>query len=304
MPEGPFGFPRATDWGPFVTSENTSADGDWVRVYFHSSENMPELEDESVSLTVTSPPYNIDWEYDDLDDEREYNEEYLPMLARVFSEVWDKTTPGGRLVVNLPTVDLTKKDKSTARSALPVTADVQDMMVGTFGDETGMNVDIRELQRDTNWFIENHIIWDKTQAGATRAHLGSLPRPFNPLLNARHESITIFRKPGNRDFTKTPDELIEESRLASSFFTSDARDNIWPIRPVAKFREGEAPSFPEEIPRRLIKFYTFKGDLVLDPFVGTGTTLKVAKELERPSVGYEVRDDLRSRIEDKVEEKV
>lgn len=308
--------------------EDTLGPGlDKVQVHFHSSENMRELRNDSVALMITSPPYNFGWDYgESFSDESRYVEDYLSMLARVFNEAYKKLMPEGRLAVNVPTID--KQTTEVNKGNIPTASDVVSMMMsgdkfGTFGVQSG---DIQNMQSQTDWKVYDHIIWNKG-VGSADAGLGSLGggrgRPFRFKLDNAHESILIFQKPGKRNLSKVPDELIKASSLDKTYWTRDSadvpsgcsrfpashttpKDNLWTLPTTRIFEEnGErVPSFPDELPRRLIKSFSFVGDVIVDPFAGAGTTLKVAKEEDRVSTGYDIREDLRPLIERRVGEPV
>jgi len=124
----------------------------------------------------------------------------------------------------------------------------------------------------------------------------------------------VFQKPGKRNLSLVEDERINASKLNKEWWTSSegdlpdttAKDNVWNLRPANPIsRQGEkVPTFPEELPKRLIEGYSFVGDLVVDPFAGAGTTLLAAKNIDRLGVGYELREQLRPVIEERVGESV
>jgi len=312
--------------GPFMNrkqtvSQNTSLDNrdlGNVDVHFHTSENMEELANESVSLIVTSPPYNFNWDYNSYNDESNYVSEYLSLLARVFNESYKKLMPEGRLAVNLPTID---KQSSKGRSGnISTASDVISMMVTSqtkFGAHAVTSGDIRKMRSNTDWLLEDHIIWNKgiQSASTGLASLGGgRGRPFRFSLDSTHESIIVFQKPGKRNLDNVPTEYIKASSLDKSFWTrtgdppegcstypqchTTAKDNLWTAQTTNIFNENgeKVPAFPEVIPERLIKSYSFVGDTVVDPFAGAGTTLKVASNLDRSSVGYELREELKPLI--------
>ena len=272
-------------------------------VFYHSSEKMPELKDESVHLAVTSPPYNAGWEYGSVDDEMPYVEGYLSMLARVFKEVHRVLVPGGRFCVNVPTLL-----RAGEEGGYPIAADITKMMVSAgdafvyFGqlEENSLDVDaITELQTECDWIIREQISWDKGFNTDGLAPNGSFPRPWGVLLNNMHETILVFQKPGDRSYDDMPDERIENSKIEK--WSSDLCDDCWDIHPESfdfRFTEDEdVPVFPEEIPKRCIALWSYEGDTVLEPFAGRGTTLKMAKQMNRDSVGYELREELQQDIE-------
>ncbi len=249
--------------------------------YCHSSEQMSELEPDSVALTVTSPPYwnAIDYDVHANGDgtewyrTRQYSEgfadyrEYLDLLARIFAEVYRVTKPGGFCAIVIGTVLLEGKH-------IPVPFDLTVRMT------------------TAGWDFHQDIIWHKTTAGVKRAG-SAIQKPYPGYFypNIMTEYILLFRKPGPKIYHQ-----VNGNREASRFevddvFKMDTANNIWHIAPVPPRKIDHPCPFPEEIPYRLIKMYSYKGDTVLDPFVGSGQTTKVAVALERCAVGYDTKQE-------------
>lgn len=245
----------------------------------HSSEQMPELGSGSIALTVTSPPYWNAIDYDvhangDGDEwyrTRRYSEgfgdygEYLDLLARIFAEVHRVTKPGGFCAIVIGTVLLD-------------------------GEHVPVPFDLTVRMATVGWQFHQDIIWHKTTAGIRRA--GSAiqkPYPGYYYPNIMTEYILLFRKPGPKIYRQA-----NGSREASRFeiddvFKMDIANNIWHIAPVPPRTINHPCPFPEEIPHRLVSMYSYVGDTVLDPFVGSGQTTKVAAALGRNAVGYDTR---------------
>jgi DNA modification methylase len=245
--------------------------------YCHSSKEMAELEDDSIALTVTSPPY---WNAIDYDIHangsgnewyrtRTYNngfegyDEYLHMLMQIFSEVYRVTKPGGFCAVVIGTVLMEGKH-------VPVPFDVTARMVSE------------------GWEFHQDIIWHKTTAGVRRA--GSFiqkPYPGYYYPNIMTEYILIFRRPGPKIY-KAANGYKEASKLeVDDLFKMDVANNIWHIAPVPPKTIAHPCPFPEEIPYRVIGMYSYRDDTVLDPFLGSGQTTKIAVALGRNAVGYD-----------------
>nr|WP_290666624.1 site-specific DNA-methyltransferase [Ardenticatena sp.] len=248
------------------------------KIFTHSCERMVELADESVALTVTSPPYwnAIDYDRHAEDAQQNYRtrryrngyqgyEEYLAWLERIFDEVYRVTKPGGFCAVVLGTVLLEGR-------LYPVPFDFVS----------------RLSQRD--WEFHQDIIWHKCTAGARRAGVAiQKPYPGYYYPNIMNEYILVFRKPGPKIYEgRALEEKEQAAYPIDRVFTMDIANNIWHIAPVPPNTIPHPAPFPEEIPYRLISLYSYPGDLILDPFVGSGQTLKVAYHLERCYVGYEV----------------
>jgi len=269
-------------------------------IFFHSSEDMGELDDESVHFAITSPPYNTGWSYGSYDDAQDYATEYLPMLARVFKEVHRVLVPGARFVVNVPSLL-----RSGAEGGFPIAADITRMMIS--GDQIGLKYlggshealdSFEELRNETGWVMREQIAWFKDFNTDGLAPNGSFPRPWGILLNNMHEVCMVFQKPGKREYDDMDEDLIERSKINKR--DSDMCDDVWFINPDSwspKHTEEDIPVFPEKLVRRAIQLWSYEEDVVLDPFAGRFTTGKVAKDLRRYGVGYELREDLREDIE-------
>ena len=263
-----------------------------TQFYCHSSEHMPELEPESVALTVTSPPYWNAIDYDvhangDGDEwyrTRKYSEgfddygEYLDLLARIFAEVHRVTKPGGFCAIVIGTVLLEGRH-------IPVPFDLTTRL------------------QAVGWEFHQDIIWHKTTAGVKRA--GSAiqkPYPGYYYPNIMTEYILLFRKPGEKIYRQANGDREASRFEIDDVFKMDTANNIWHIAPVPPRTIDHPCPFPEEIPYRLIKMYSYFGEAVLDPFVGSGQTTKVAVELGRGAFGYDTKqeyiDYARSRLEE------
>lgn len=207
---------------------------------------------ESVDLIVTSPPYNLSKNYEIYDDDKE-DSAYFSFLNEAWRTCYDVLKPDGRIAVNCA-----DKNKGSIRQPTHVFVTTQLM-------ENGFKY------RDT-------VVWDKKNVH-TRTAWGSWKSPSNPYLIAPFEFILIFsknsfKKNGNgTDLTNK--EFIDWS-LA-----------LWEFQPENKIKKHPA-AFPVELPHRLIKFYSFIGDIVVDPFVGSGTTCVAAKMLRRRFIGIDL----------------
>jgi DNA modification methylase len=251
-------------------------EGEGMCQFYHKScEHMDEVADGSVALVVTSPPYwnAIDYEQHTEDPTAWYRtrkggpyEEYLDFMERCFKEVFRKQKPGGFCAVVIGTVLQNGRH-------YPVPQHFTVMM-----------------EQKVGYLFHEHIVWHKVTGGVKRAGV-TIQKPypgyFNP--NIMTESILIFRKPGPKIFQDRSAAEKEDSRYEiDEIFTHEIANNVWHIAPVPPNHLPHPCPFPEEIPYRLIRLYSYKGDLVLDPFLGIGTTAKVARALGRRCVGYEV----------------
>lgn len=251
------------------------------KIIFGDSRNMSLIENESIDLIVTSPPY---WHIKDYDVQGQIGygqtlHQYLKDLFKVWNECFRVLKPGRKLCINIGD-QFTRSSIYGVYKVVPIHAEII-------------------IQCETIGFdYMGSIIWKKkttmnTSGGANV--MGSYPYPPNGMLEIDYEHILIFRKPGK--LKKFPKELKENSRLTKEEWKTyfNAHWNF----PGTKQKEHEA-MFPDELPRRLIKMYSFVGETVLDPFVGSGTTVKVSLELGRNGIGYEINDKFEDIIRKKV----
>jgi DNA modification methylase len=231
--------------------ENKIDDETLNKVFCKTSEKMEELPEKSVHLMVTSPPYNVSKEYD-----RDLTlEQYRSLLKNVFSEIYRVLVTGGRACVNIANVG--RNPYIPLHSYI-----IQDMI-------------------DIGFLMRGEIIWDKSASSGASTAWGSWKSASNPTLRDVHEYILIFskesfsrKKRGGTD-TISRDEFLEFTKSVWAFPTESAK------------RVGHPAPFPIELPYRLIQFYTFEGDVVLDPFMGSGTTAISALRSGRFFVGYD-----------------
>jgi site-specific DNA-methyltransferase (adenine-specific) len=233
--------------------ENKIPDEFLNKIFCKSSEDMSELPSNSVHLVVTSPPYNVGKEYDkDLD-----LNEYREFLKRVFREVKRVLVPGGRLCINIANLG--------RKPYLPLHAYIiQDML-------------------DLGFLMRGEIIWNKAGGGSPSTAWGSWLSAKNPTLRDQHEYILVFSKdtftrqnPFGRKSTISREEFLE--------FTK----SVWTFPAVSAKEIGHPAPFPVELPYKLIQLYTFEGEVVLDPFMGSGQTAIAALKSKRFYVGYEI----------------
>jgi DNA modification methylase len=243
---------------------------------------MDRVADGSVALVVTSPPYFAGKQYEE-ELEREGVPssylEYLEMLTDVFAECVRKLEPGGRIAVNVANLG-----RKPYRS---LSADV-----------------IRILERDLGLLLRGELIWQKAEGASGSCAWGSFRSASNPVLRDITERVVVASK-GRFDRARSAkqralDGLPHESTLMTEDFMAMTLD-VWSLAPESAKRVGHPAPFPVELPEQLIRLYTFKNDLVLDPFMGSGSALVAAARLGRRYVGYELDqgyvDIARSRVE-------
>jgi len=231
------------------------------------------IPDNCVHLMVTSPPYNVGKEYDgDMT-----LEDYLTMLKKVFSEVYRVLVPGGRAVVNVANLG--------RKPYLPLSHMVTRLML------------------EIGYLMRGEIIWNKAASAGSSCAWGSFKSASDPTLRDVHEYLLVFCKGGY----KLP--RSEEEKLAARKDTILKDDfvawtkSIWDFKTESAKRVGHPAPFPVELPRRCIHMYSFSGDVVLDPFVGSGTTAVAAAESSRRYIGVDVSEkyvELARRRVDKV----
>jgi site-specific DNA-methyltransferase (adenine-specific) len=220
------------------------------QVFVQSSESMDQLPSDCVALMVTSPPYNVGKDYDeDLE-----LDEYLDLLRRVFTETYRVIEPGGRVAVNVANLG--------RKPYLPL-----NHLVGALLTEVG-------------FLLRGEIIWRKAKAAGGSTAWGSWQSAKNPTLRDVHEYVLVASKASFRRERVGIDSISKEDFL-------EATMSVWDILPESARRVGHPAPFPTELPRRLIELYSFDGDLVLDPFLGSGSTAIAAVQTGRHYVGYE-----------------
>jgi DNA modification methylase len=225
------------------------------QIYCKTSELMAEIPDYSVHLMVTSPPYNANKEYD----EDLSLEEYRALLKKVFQETYQKLVTGGRACINIANLG--------RKPYLPLHAFIIEDML------------------DIGFLMRGEIIWNKAASASSSTAWGSWLSASNPVLRDIHEYILIFskesfsRKRGDKESTLQKEDFLEWTK------------SVWTFPAVSAKSVGHPAPFPEELPHRLIQLYTFKEEIVLDPFCGSGTTCIAALKNGRHYLGYEINPD-------------
>jgi site-specific DNA-methyltransferase (adenine-specific) len=235
------------------------------KVFCKSSESMDELPDRCIHLMVTSPPYNVGKLYDqDLT-----LAEYRSLIKRVMKEVYRVLVPGGRVCFNVANLG--------RRPYLPIDAF------------------ITEDALSAGFLMRGQIIWDKASSASGSTAWGTWRSPANPSLRDIHEYILVFSKEtysrpsvDGRTSTITRDEFLE--------FTK----SVWRFPAESAKKVGHPAPFPVELPRRCIELYTYSDEVVLDPFMGSGTTAIAALTARRRYVGYDIDQEYVSLSEHRI----
>jgi len=268
-------------------------------VFYKSAERMTELPDNSVQLAVTSPPYfNIkDYSQDGYQSRRhsartsgdlgaiDDYEKYLAELPKVVRECALVLKPNGKLCINVPLLPMLKRDMSTHYNR------------HIFDLQSGIQ---RTILANTGLFLLDIYIWNRSNP-SKRLMFGSYPYPCNFYAQNTVEYIAVYVKDGKPE-NHASDAVKRASRLTQKEWVEFTRQ-VWdiPIPGKGDLAFGKHPAImPEEIARRCVRLFSFVDDLVLDPFAGSGTTLKVAKALKRRYVGYEIYPAYRGVIESKL----
>ena len=222
------------------------------RVFCKSSEAMSELPDNSVHLMITSPPYNVSKEYD----EDLSLDEYLALLNAVWRETYRVLVPGGRACVNV--ANLGRKPYIPLHSY------------------------IIEGMQDIGYLMRGEILWNKGSSASPSTAWGSWQSAANPVLRDVHEYILVFsknsfsRNRGDRENTISKEEFLDWTK------------SVWDFPAVSAKKIGHPAPFPEELPHRLLQLYSFKDDVILDPFAGSGTVCLSALKDKRNYVAYDI----------------
>lgn len=233
--------------------------------------SMPEIADESIHLMVTSPPYfNAPFDYKGL--YKDY-EQYLELLSSVAKEVF-RVLQNGRIAV----------------------LNIDDMLVN--GEKFPIVADATRIFLEAGFRYRDRIIWKKPDGYLRISRRSGVilqnPYPMYFYPDNLLESIIIFQK-GKFDYSSISKDVKEASKIDTKEFSNRRwYMTLWEmnnVMPGSKL-EKDIAAFPEELPYRVIKLFSYKGETVLDPFLGSGTTMKVARELGRNSIGIEIKGTL------------
>ena len=236
-------------------SENTILN-EYINKFIQgSAEDMKELPNNCIHLMITSPPYNVSKVYDD----DLTLKEYLQLLENSFNETYRVLVNGGRACINIANLG--------RKPYIPLSDYISKIML------------------DIGFNMRGEIIWDKAASASPSTAWGSWQSATNPILRDVHEYILVFSK---GDYKREKRE--KENTISKEQFMEYTK-SIWTMNAESARRIGHPAPFPEELPKRLIQLYSFKGDIILDPFMGSGTTAISAIKSERNFIGYDINKE-------------
>jgi site-specific DNA-methyltransferase (adenine-specific) len=228
-----------------------------LRIYNTDILEIDAIQDESIALIVTSPPYDVDIKYKDYDDSLPYDQ-YLDFTRKWLSKILRLTRPDGRLCLNIPL------DKNK-------------------GGQQSVCADITTIAKQIGWKYHSTIVWNE-QNISRRTAWGSWMSASAPYVIAPVETILVMYK------TRWEKMRKGESDIARNEFIQWT-NGVWNFSGESKTKIGHPTPFPVELPKRCIKLFSFKGETVLDPFLGSGTTLIACLQTSRIGIGIEINED-------------
>jgi len=271
------------------------------KIFFKDARKMTELPDNSVNLIITSPPYfNIkDYSKDgrqekqiskklkgQIGDINNYKK-YISEMLKIWQECERVLRPNGKLIINTPLMPMIKKNFNTHfnRHIFDINSDIENSILSNSKEIFLLDIYIRNRKNSTKKLM-----------------FGSYPYPRNFYAQNTIEYITVYVKDGKSE-NGLPEKIKEQSKLSQKEWVEYTKQ-IWdiPIPNKGDLAFGDHSAImPEEIVKRCVKLFTYVDDIVLDPFAGSGTTLKVAKELKRNYIGYELSKEYEKIINKKLD---
>ena len=236
-------------------------------LYAQDARRMEGVATNSVALVVTSPPYFAGKQYEEslgVNGVPATYFEYLQLLRDVFAECKRVLEPGGRIAVNVANLG-----RRPYRS---------------------LSGDVTEILQELGLLLRGEVIWWKGRAAGGSCAWGSFQRPANPVLRDITERVVIASK-GRFDRAISPTKRLTMGLPSTATISRDefmeATTDLWEIPPESATKVGHPAPFPVELPRRLIELYTYEGDVVLDPFIGSGSAAIAALQTRRHFVGFD-----------------
>jgi len=243
-----------------IKTTNSFPDNLTNTTIYGSAENMSMIPVNSLHLMITSPPYNVSKEYD----EDLSLSEYLEMLKGVFTETYRVLVNGGRACINVANLG--------RKPYIPLSDYISQMMI------------------DIGFNMRGEIIWNKAASASPSTAWGSWLSASNPILRDIHEYILIFSKGDYKRERNKDEKDIKLNSISRDEFMEWTK-SIWTFNAESARRVGHPAPFPIDLPHRLIQLYSFKTDIILDPFMGSGTTAIAALKSGRKYVGFEISKD-------------
>ncbi len=239
--------------------------GDWAdRLYTHTAEDMGHLPDNSIALAVTSPPYNANKQYDD----DLTLEEYLELISNVGAEVYRVLRPGGRYAVNIANLG--------RKPYIPLTAYFY------------------QVHQALGFLPMGEVIWQKGKGASNSTAWGSWMNARSPRFRDLHEYILVFAKQSFSRPDRGESDIEKEEFMAGTL-------SVWEIPPASAKRIGHPAPYPVALADRLIRLLSFSGDVILDPFIGSGTTAVAAILAGRRYVGYDTNPEYIALAQERIE---
>lgn len=223
------------------------------KIYHQSSVRIP-LPNNSIGLSFTSPPYNVGKDYDD----NLTMDEYLDLIRKVGEEIYRVLTPGGRYVINIANLG--------RKPYIPITSFFY------------------KIHSEIGFLPMGEIIWQKGKGSNGSCAWGSWMSAKAPRLRDLHEYLLVFAKDSFSRLDKGVSDISKQEFMQASL-------SIWQIAPESALRIGHPAPFPVALAERVIRFYSYVGDTVLDPFMGSGTTCVAAKQNHRHYVGLDTKPE-------------
>lgn len=230
-----------------------SPPGEWAdRIYCQSSEAMP-IPDNAVGLAFTSPPYNVGKDYDD----DLSLESYLQLIARVGKEVYRVLAPGGRYAINIANLG--------RKPYIP------------------LHAYFYQIHTDIGFLPMGEIIWRKSKGSNGNCAWGSFQSARSPRLRDVHEYILVFAKQSFSRPDKGASDISREEFMQATL-------SVWEIPPASARQTGHPAPFPVSLAERVIRLYSYTGDVVLDPFMGSGSACVAAQQNNRHYAGFDISE--------------